>query len=392
MAEKDKLKKKIFREGERSRKEEELGQRKVKDQQSGKTVDRGAVDIISDHPAPEQELESLTKKQEPKVLHTVRDIKEGVPKFFSIFRRAKPIGFMGMRKISYAISSLMMLFSLVMLATGKVRFGVDFGGGLAAEFRVLGSVDVESIREVLPEASIQSIGDGRFLVKLPLELIEKRRTPEGLKEDPSALLSERLAKLGHFEILKVENVGSIIGRELKRKGIFAFVLSLLGIFAYITLRFEWRFAIGALVALFHDIIVVLGMISVLGIELSLVTLAGLLTLAGYSVNDSVIIADRIRERLRFVKGVWSADVINRAITDTLPRTIITGITTMFPSVCLALFGGEVLKDLGMTFLIGVLVGTYSSIFICAALAYDIYLLRQRKERTGGGGKGFSSKT
>lgn len=392
MAEKDKIKKKIFKEAEKIREEvsktekkqaderypeekkaEELSRKKeeVADKSLDRTSDKTAVQ------AP-QPATGVATEYQPKRAQQPHQLSQ--PRFFSLIPRGRIIRFMERRRIAYVFSTLLFLFSSFIVFSGRVPLGVDFKGGLSGEVKFHAPVDTGDIRAVLPEASIQSLGEGRFLIKLPLSFIEEERTPEGLKKDPAQVLSERIKALGRFEILKVETVGSIIGRELRQRGIMALVLGLLGIFIYITFRFEWRFAFGAVLALIHDVMITLGIISVFGVELSLVTLAGLLTLAGYSVNDSVIVADRIREKLRFLKGFWNTDTINKAIVDTLPRTIITSLTTLFPSISLILFGGEVLRELGITFTVGVIVGTYSSIFICSAVAYDIYLAQlKRKE-------------
>lgn len=367
MGEKDKLKKKIFKEGEK------------------KVEDAKRQDITPEEKKEIQEIARKEKKevQEEKVpLEDKKETKIITPqplKFFSVFPQGKIIKFMQARKFGYIISSILFIFSIFIILSGKVPLGIDFKGGFSADVKITSSsVNIEHLRTLIPEAYIQNLGENRFLIKLPLDIVERERTEEGLKKDPAQIISEKLKDLGGFEIIKVESVGSIIGRELREKGILAFVLSLLGIFIYISFRFEWRFAIGATLALIHDIVITLGIISSIGIELSIVTLAGLLTLAGYSVNDSVIVADRIREKLRFARGIWTSETINKAITSTLPRTIITGLTTLFPSVSLIIFGGEVLRDLGITFTIGIIVGTYSSVFICSAIAYDIYLSQHKR--------------
>lgn len=367
MGEKDKLKKKIFKEGEK------------------KVEDAKRQDITPEEKKEIQEIARKEKKevQEEKVpLEDKKETKIITPqplKFFSVFPQGKIIKFMQARKFGYIISSILFIFSIFIILSGKVPLGIDFKGGFSADVKITSSsVNIEDLRTLIPEAYIQNLGENRFLIKLPLDIVERERTEEGLKKDPAQIISEKLKDLGGFEIIKVESVGSIIGRELREKGILAFVLSLLGIFIYISFRFEWRFAIGATLALIHDIVITLGIISSIGIELSIVTLAGLLTLAGYSVNDSVIVADRIREKLRFARGIWTSEKINEAITSTLPRTIITGLTTLFPSVSLIIFGGEVLRDLGITFTIGIIVGTYSSVFICSAIAYDIYLSQHKR--------------
>jgi preprotein translocase subunit SecF len=143
------------------------------------------------------------------------------------------------------------------------------------------------------------------------------------------------------------------------------------------LRFEWRFAVGAAISLFHDSLITLGIASVLGVELSLPTLAAILTLIGYSINDSIIIADRIREKLKIARIAWTEDIFNRAISETLSRTIITVLTALFPTLTITIFGTTTLRDIGIIFLIGLIFGTYSSIFVVSSLAYDIYTLQKK---------------
>lgn len=382
MSEKDKLKKKIFKEGEKKTDEAKPSQvQKVQKQVEAPEPVKEEIPVAETRP--EERKEEILKIPEHGVevkLSQKQPIQPKAPKFFSIFPRGKIIKFMEKRKLGYIFSGLLFIFSLFVILSGRVPLGVDFKGGLSADVKFANPIRIDDVRSVLPEASVQSIGQNSFLIKLPLDVIEAERTEEGIKKDPAQVLSERIQGLGQFEIMKIETVGSIIGRELREKGVLAFALSLIGIFIYITFRFEWRFAIGAVLALIHDIIITLGIISVLGVELSIVTLAGLLTLAGYSVNDSVIVADRIREKLRFARGLWTSETINKAITDTLPRTIITGITTLFPSVALIIFGGEVLRDIGITFAVGLIIGTYSSIYICSAIAYDIYLSQRTKKQ------------
>ncbi len=302
------------------------------------------------------------------------------PKFFSFLPRGKIIDFLRFRKLAYIFSAVLFIFSSFMTLSGKVLLGTDFRGGLLADVRFAEpSPSVDIIRATLPGAVIQSSGNNEFLIRLPLDFVDEAKF---VGKDAATFLSENLSGIGKFELRKVEMVGSVVGSELRQKGIYAFLLSLFGIFIYIVFRFEWRFALGATLALIHDIMLTLGMMSIFGIELSLVTLAGLLALAGYSVNDSVIIADRVREKLKLARGIWRADTINRAITETLPRTILTVATTMLPVICLILFGGEVLRDLGIVLAFGLIFGTYSSIFVVSALSYDIYMIGRGEKAKG----------
>ena len=301
---------------------------------------------------------------------------ERPPKFLSFFPYGKVINFLGKRKIAYIFSAVLFVFSSLLILTGRVPLSTDFKGGISADVRFQDEVKIDDLRNLFPEATIQKTGKNEFLIKLPIDFVEFAKK-EG--KDAGTLLSEELKKIGRFELRRVESVGAIIGRELREKGIYAAMLSLVGIFIYIVLRFEWRFALGAVIALIHDLVITTGIMSLVGVELSLVTLAGLLALAGYSVNDSVIIADRIREKLKFARGIWKIETFNKAISETLARTVATTTTTFLPVITIILFGGQVLRDLGTVFLIGLFLGTYSSIFVVSALAFDIYNLMKKKK-------------
>lgn len=300
-----------------------------------------------------------------------------IPKFISFFPRGKIISFMKFRKVAYLISSLLSAFSLFFIFSGEVPLGIDFKGGILANVKSVGSeqVKIDDLRAVFPGVFVQDFGDGNFLLRLPLSFVEGAKA---LGRDASGLLSENLKKIGEFQILKVESVGSVSGQELRKNGIYAFTLSFIGIFLYIVLRFEWKFAVGAILGVIHDVVVTIGFMSLFDVELSLVTLGGLLALAGYSVNDSIIISDRIREKVQIMRGLLTEDIINKAISETLSRTILTVLTVLIPVLCLILLGGEVLKDIGMVFLFGSIVGVYSSVFVAAALAYDISLIMKKR--------------
>jgi len=386
MAEKDKFKKKIFKEpkAEKPHEEKEAEEKIEEKKEDGKVTTqtdtkKQDTKVHTTPVQPQPKAQAKTKPITPKIQPTAKPTPKLITtKFFSLFPYGKIINFLKFRKIAYAISSALFAFSLFIIFSGRVPLSTDFKGGVSAtiKYEGEGTIDVGKIREVFGEGNIQSIGKNEFLIKLPLDFVEKAKA-EG--KDAGTAIIEKLEKIGKFKTEKVESVGSLIGAELRKKGIYAVIFSIIGISIYIILRFEWRFAVGAAISLFHDSLITLGIASVLGVELSLPTLAAILTLIGYSINDSIIIADRIREKLKIARIAWTEDIFNRAISETLSRTIITVLTVLFPTLTITIFGTTTLRDIGIIFLIGLIIGTYSSIFVVSSLAYDIYALQKKKK-------------
>ena len=382
MAEKDKFKKKIFKETKAEKPQEEKEAEKKIEEKKLDVKEITQTDVKKQetkaHTTPTQPQPAKTQTFTPKIQPPPKPTPKPITiKFFSIFPYGKIINFLKFRKIAYAISSALFAFSLFVILSGRVPLSTDFKGGVSANIKYEGegTIDVGKIREIFGgEGNIQSIGINEFLIKLPLDFVEKAKA-EG--KDAGTAIIENLEKIGKFKTEKVESVGSLIGAELRKKGIYAVIFSIIGISIYIVLRFEWRFAVGAAISLFHDSLITLGIASILGVELSLPTLAAILTLIGYSINDSIIIADRIREKLRIARIAWTEDIFNRAISETLTRTIITALTILFPTLTITIFGTTTLRDIGIIFLIGLVVGTYSSIFVVSSLAYDIYTLQKK---------------
>jgi preprotein translocase subunit SecF len=268
----------------------------------------------------------------------------------------------------------------LMIARGGLPLGVDFSGGTVLIYKFDRPVTEDAVRAAvspLPgEEVVQSYGrpgDNEILIRLP-ELV----TEEGASlEAGSRAVDEALAKanLGKPELLSREIVGPVIGRDLQRKGIYATLASILGITAYIALRFRASFALGAIAATVHDILVTLAFLSFFGYELSLNIVAALLTITGYSVNDTIVIFDRVRENLRSMRRDALDQVVNTSVNQTLSRTIITAGTTFLAVLALFLFGGEVLHGFAFTMLVGIVSGTYSTVFIASAIAI---ILSRRK--------------
>jgi preprotein translocase subunit SecF len=259
------------------------------------------------------------------------------------------------------------------VARGGLPMGIDFSGGTLLIYKFDRAISEDGVRSAigaLPgEKIVQSYGrpgDNEILIRLP-ELV----TEEGASlEEGSRAVDEALAQadLGTPELLSREIVGPVIGRDLQRKGLYATLASLLGIMAYIAFRFRFTFAVGAIAATFHDILITVAFLSFFGYELSLNVVAALLTITGYSVNDTIVVFDRVRENLRSMRRDALDIVVNRSVNQTLARTIITTGTTFLAVLALYLFGGEVLHAFAFTMLVGILSGTYSTVFIASAIA------------------------
>ena len=286
------------------------------------------------------------------------------------------IDFVGLRWPAFGLSALIIAAGVAMLlARGGLPLGIDFSGGsqLVLGFeRPTGEGAVRDALAVIEEKVVQQYGDAaenEVLVRLPLAGPEVGASlEEGANEVAEAL---RASDLGEFEVISQELVGPIIGQELQRRGVNAFVFAMAGILVYIGLRFRFSFAVGAVVAVAHDIAITLAMLMFFGYELSLNVIAAMLTITGYSVNDSIVVFDRVRENLRLMRRDAFADLVNTSINQTLARTIITSGTTGFAVLALYVFGGEVLRGFAFTMLVGVFSGTYSTIFVAAIIAIVI---------------------
>ena len=256
---------------------------------------------------------------------------------------------------------------------GGLPLGIDFSGGTIVVMKFDQPVTVGQVRaalEKLPgEKVVQIYGqpsDHEILVRLPELITEQGAELE--RGATSVVEAVGAAGLGDFEIVSTEIVGPVIGQDLQRKGIYATLAALLGILVYIALRFRFSFAVGAVIATLHDVIVTIAFLTFFGYELSLNVVAALLTITGYSVNDTIVIFDRVRENMRLVRRDSLYEVVNRAVNEMLGRTIITSGTTFIAVLALFLLGGEVLHGFAFTMLVGIVTGTYSTVFIAAAIA------------------------
>ena len=261
------------------------------------------------------------------------------------------------------LSGILIIASLVFLVFKGLNFGVDFKGGTLIELRTdTSSANITKIRDSfnqmnLGDVSVKNFGNETdFVVKF-----EKQNSndPQFIEEIKTKLSNS----IGTVDFRRVENVGPKVSAELLRSGVIAIALSLAAMLLYIWIRFEWQFSLGAILALFHDVIITLGVFSVFSLEINLSIVAAVLTIVGYSMNDTVVIFDRVRENLRKYSDVKIFELTNISINETLSRTIITSVTTLLALLSIFIFGGEILKGFSLAMILGVIFGTYSSIYI-----------------------------
>jgi preprotein translocase subunit SecF len=273
------------------------------------------------------------------------------------------INFNKFYKLFNIISLILVIASILLLFFKGLNFGVDFKGGTLIELRTNDKqVNITTLRDSfnnmnLGDVNIKKFGnDDDYLIK-----IEKKDTTNNLIETIKKDLSLSIGDTFNFR--RVENVGPKVSSELLKSGIIAIALSLAAMLFYIWIRFEWQFSLGAILALFHDVIITLGLFSLFNLEINLSIVAAVLTIVGYSMNDTVVIFDRVRENLRKFSDIKINELTNTSINETLSRTIITSVTTLLALVSIYLFGGEILKGFSLAMIMGVVFGTYSSIYI-----------------------------
>ncbi len=289
-------------------------------------------------------------------------------KIFSWIIKDTTIDFLKGRKIGYVFSVLLIVASIASIALKGFNYGIDFSGGVLIDVKSKnGAVDVDQVRKdlsvlKLDELTLQSVGNNNDQLMIRAQANNADEESQRIAVNQ---IKEILSKDFTFE--RIESVGPQVGEELKLSGILASVFACVAISIYIWMRFEWRFALGALIGLFHDIFITVGLLSIMHLEFSLTSIAAILTLAGYSVNDTVVTYDRIRENLQKYKKMPQYDLLNKSINDIFSRTILTSLTTMFASIALLVFGGDALRSFAFVITAGVLVGTYSSIYVSTAI-------------------------
>lgn len=299
-------------------------------------------------------------------------------KLFSWVTKDTTIDFMRGRKLGYVLSILMVVLSCACIAVKGFNYGIDFSGGILMEIKANQKIDVEAMRKTLShvdldEINLQTIGENGDEV-----MIRAQAKDMNEKEQMTAVNSIKSTLGSSYEYRRVELVGPQVGDELKVDGIVASVIAVLAISLYIWFRFEWQFALGAMIGLIHDLITIVGLLSFFDLDFSLTTVAAILTLAGYSVNDTVVTYDRIRENLRKFKKMNQYDLLNKSINDIFSRTILTGLTTLLAALALFIFGGDTLRSFSFVIVWGVIVGTYSSIYVSATFL-NLFDLRSKPD-------------
>ena len=278
-------------------------------------------------------------------------------------KRELKIDFMRQRVFGYILSAILLVVSVFSLSTRGLNYGIDFEGGILIEASADRVIDLEDTRaklSFLRDLSIQTAGTEGTTILIQAQ-------PEA-DENPNKLVEKIKTTLGSgFQYSQVEVVGPTVGDELKTKSLWASVLALLAISIYIWFRFEWPFAIGCLVSLAHDLIIVTGAFSLFQWEFDMVVVAGLLSLAGYDCNDSIVTYDRVRENLKKFRKDTTDSILNRSINETLSRTLLTSLTTLFVVLVLLFVGGEALRGFSLTMVLGTIFGTYSSIYVAVPL-------------------------
>src|SRR5579885_1885210 len=283
-----------------------------------------------------------------------------------VIKRIPNIDFMALHKLGFALSALLTVASVVLFLTVGLNYGIDFAGRVLVEAKTQGPADLAAMRGKLDglglgQVSLQGFGSpDDVLIRLPRQTGDDKAQMRGVDAVRQALGAT-------VEFRRVEVVGPKVGSELIAAGVKATVLALLAIAAYVWFRFEWPFGVGAMLSTIHDSVTTVGLFALLQLEFNLTTLAAILTIAGYSINDTVVIYDRVRETMRRHRSMDFSQLVNKSLNETLSRTILTVTTVALAVLSLLIFGGEVLRGFSIAMLWGIVVGTYSSLFIAAPL-------------------------
>jgi len=287
------------------------------------------------------------------------------------------IPFMKYRRFAYVFSSLLLAVTLVWFFTKGPRYSVDFTGGTLLQIRTSQVVHADKLRAALEAEGIQAELQ-QMTGENPNEYLLRFRT----SSDPVAQVQNAITK--HLpgvtmELRGNQTVGPKVGSDLRQKAIMAILTSLGAILLYVGIRYEFKFALGGVAALFHDVLVTLGFLMFTGREVSLTVVAALLTIAGYSINDTIVVFDRIRERAKALRKEKHSRVMDLAVNETLSRTVITAFTVFLAALALFIWGGDVLRDFSFAMLVGVVFGTYSSVYVASAMALDIWITLDRRK-------------
>jgi len=284
-----------------------------------------------------------------------------------IFKYKKPLSLMSKSKRFGLASLAVLILALGLIFVKGFNYGIDFAGGTLIQVQYEGKAPIDKVRDAIgTDKSYESAtvtffgGDDEIVIKTKM-------SSKNLGEDVGDKIRVLLKDTGKFEVRRVDMVGAKVGSELREQGIMSMLLAILGILIYVSFRFEWRFAVASVLALVHDVTIAMGMIVLFNIEVNLDILAALLTILGYSLNDTIIVFDRIREGIRTIKDPDLGAIIDESVSRTLSRTTLTSLTTFFVVLTLFMFGGEIIHGFSFTLLVGVIVGTYSSIFVASPI-------------------------
>lgn len=281
------------------------------------------------------------------------------------------IDFMGLRKYAFVVTaamSLLGIIAIIQIARGDANLGVDFAGGTAVQIKFARSLPLQEVRDALEQGGLKDFevqdlpSENKVLIKTKKQEGTLGETAEAITRILSTKLSDAIPIID-----STTEVGPKVGSRLKQEALWAMTLAALGIVAYIAFRFQFRFGIAATLSTLHDVLAVLGILYLLDREMNLIILSALLTIAGYSLSDTVVVFDRLRENMKTPVKESMESIINRSINEVLSRTIVTGITTLLSALALFLFGGEVLHDFSLAIILGIVIGTYSSIFVASPL-------------------------
>ncbi|MDR0786747.1 MAG: protein translocase subunit SecF [Gemmatimonadota bacterium] len=309
--------------------------------------------------------------------------------------------FLRWRFKAYAVAALLLALGVLAMVVNAVttgswlHYGVDFTGGTLVQVDFHSPVEAEDIRAVNPDwTSVTRFGEpgaSEYVIRVP-------SFQSQLNIDPASEVTTSLTRVfgeGSFQVIRTESVGPRVGAELQQRALLAIVVSMIGTLIYLALRFEWRFGIAAIIGTAYDVLISLGIIAVLRMEVDVTTVAAFLTIVGYSLNDTIVVFDRIRDEVgRAPRGTRFIAIANRAINETLPRTVITGGSTMLTLLTLFLFGGAVIRDFALVLILGIVIGTFTTVFIASPVLVDIQGRWPRKAKSpashGGSRKRASS--
>ena len=301
---------------------------------------------------------------------------------FTIIKNNTNFDFMGTKYVWLGISSALILLSIILFFTKGLNYGIDFTGGIELQVKFndpkINSETVRSIMETVAsgDVQVQQFGDNvnnEYLIRV--KGTEKNLTV--ISKDIETKLAEKFSK-DQYEVRRVDVVGPKVGEELKLSGVYALIWSLLGIMVYVAIRFEFKYAPGAVISLIHDVIITVGFFALIQYQFTLSTVAALLTIIGYSINDTIVIYDRIRENAPKMKGTPFATIINRSVNETLSRTILTTAATLLAVVALLVLGGGSIRDFSLALTVGIVTGVYSTVFIASPMALFIDSWQEKK--------------